>query len=97
MGKTHLLAAAWHEAPDPKAYLTFAELAGIIGFLGMDQAIGAFSPHRLLCIDEFELDDIAQTADDGHLPPCGHRARCQGRCHVELVARSTRGGSVRGG
>ena len=61
VGKTHLLAAAWHEAPEPKAYLTFAELAGIIGFLGMDTAIDAFSPHRLLCIDEFELDDIAQT------------------------------------
>jgi cell division protein ZapE len=61
VGKTHLLAAAWHEAPAPKAYLTFAELAGIIGFLGMEQAIAAFSTHRLLCIDEFELDDIAQT------------------------------------
>ncbi len=61
VGKTHLLAAAWHEAPSPKAYLTFAELAGIIGFLGMDAAIVAFADHRLLCIDEFELDDIAQT------------------------------------
>ncbi len=61
VGKTHLLAAAWHEAPAPKAYLTFAELAGIIGFLGMERAIDAFSDQRLLCIDEFELDDIAQT------------------------------------
>ena len=61
VGKTHLLAAGWHEAPDPKAYLTFAKLAGIIGFLGMDAAIAAFSAHRLLCVDEFELDDIAQT------------------------------------
>ncbi len=61
VGKTHLLAAAWHEAPSPKAYLTFAELAGLIGFLGMEQAISAFANHRLLCIDEFELDDIAQT------------------------------------
>ncbi len=61
VGKTHLLAAAWHEAPDPKAYLTFAELAGLIGFLGMEQAVAAFATHRLLCIDEFELDDIAQT------------------------------------
>jgi cell division protein ZapE len=61
VGKTHLLAAAWHEAPGPKSYLTFAELAGIIGFLGMEAAIDAFAAHRLLCIDEFELDDIAQT------------------------------------
>jgi len=60
VGKTHLLAAAWHEAPQPKAYLTFAELAGIIGFLGMEPAIAAFARHRLLCIDEFEYD-IAQT------------------------------------
>ena len=44
-----------------KAYLTFAELAGLIGFLGMEQAISAFATHRLLCVDEFELDDIAQT------------------------------------
>ena len=61
VGKTHLLAAAWHEAPAPKSYLTFAELAGIIGFLGMEAAIDAFAAHRLLCVDEFELDDIAQT------------------------------------
>ena len=61
VGKTHLLAAAWHEARSPKSYLTFAELAGIIGFLGMESAIQAFSAHRLLCVDEFELDDIAQT------------------------------------
>ena len=27
----------------------------------MESAIAAFSSHRLLCIDEFELDDIAQT------------------------------------
>ena len=27
----------------------------------MEQAVAAFATHRLLCIDEFELDDIAQT------------------------------------
>jgi cell division protein ZapE len=27
----------------------------------MEQAVSAFANHRLLCIDEFELDDIAQT------------------------------------
>jgi cell division protein ZapE len=61
VGKTHLLAAAWHAAPFPKAYLTFAELTAVIGFLGMEAAVGAFSGYRLLCIDEFELDDVANT------------------------------------
>jgi cell division protein ZapE len=61
VGKTHLLAAAWHAAPPPKAYLTFAELTAVIGFLGMEGAVGAFSGYRLLCIDEFELDDVANT------------------------------------
>ena len=61
VGKTHLLAATWHAAPSPKAYLTFAELAAVIGFLGMEAAVHAFSGYRLLCIDEFELDDVANT------------------------------------
>ena len=62
VGKTHLLAAAWHAAPFPKAYLTFAELTAVIGFLGMEGAAGAFSGYRLLCIDEFEPDDAATAA-----------------------------------
>jgi cell division protein ZapE len=61
VGKTHLLAALWHAAPGPKAYLTFAELTHVIGFLGMERAVAAFSGHRLLCLDEFELDDVANT------------------------------------
>ena len=61
VGKTHLLAAAWHAAPGPKAYLTFAELTAVIGFLGMERAVAAFSGYRLLCLDEFELDDVANT------------------------------------
>ncbi len=61
VGKTHLLAALWHEAPPPSAYLTFAELAAVIGFLGMDAAVDAFAGCRLVCIDEFELDDVANT------------------------------------
>src|SRR3954469_1783323 len=61
VGKTHLLAALWHAAPPPKAYLTFAELTALIGFVGMDAAVGALRGQRLLCIDEFELDDVANT------------------------------------
>src|SRR3954447_22943787 len=41
VGKTHLLAALWHAAPGPKVYLTFAELTALIGFVGMDAAVGA--------------------------------------------------------
>lgn len=61
VGKTHLLAASYHEAPGPKAYFSFAELAYVIGHLGMQQALEAFSRYRLICIDEFELDDVANT------------------------------------
>ena len=61
VGKTHLLASLWHAAPSPKAYLTFEELTAIIGFLGMGAAGRTFSGFRLICIDEFELDDVANT------------------------------------
>jgi cell division protein ZapE len=61
VGKTHLLASLWHAAPSPKAYMTFEELTAIIGFLGMEAAVRTFSGFRLVCIDEFELDDVANT------------------------------------
>ena len=61
VGKTHLLAALWHAVPPPKAYLTFAEMTALIGFVGMEAAVGALQGQRLLCIDEFELDDVANT------------------------------------
>ena len=61
VGKTHLIAALFHAVPGPAAYLTFAELTAVIGFVGMDEAVRAFSRYRLLCIDEFELDDVANT------------------------------------
>jgi cell division protein ZapE len=61
VGKTHLLAALWHAAPPPKAYLTFEELTAVIGFMGMADAVSLFAGYRLLCVDEFELDDVANT------------------------------------
>ena len=61
VGKTHLLAAAYHAAPAPKAYLSFAELSYTITNLGMATCLTVFRRHRLLCIDEFELDDVANT------------------------------------
>jgi cell division protein ZapE len=61
VGKTHLLASLWHEAPSPKAYCTFAELTHLVGALGFAPAVSALSGLRLLAIDEFELDDVGDT------------------------------------
>ena len=61
VGKTHLLAALWHAAPAPKAYGTFVELTHLVGALGFAATVQALSGHRLLAIDEFELDDPGDT------------------------------------
>lgn len=62
VGKTHLLAALWHEAADvPRSYTSFQELLYFIGTLGMDGATAAFNRTKLLLIDEFELDDPGNT------------------------------------
>ena len=61
VGKTHLLASAYRLAPGPKAYLSFQELAYIIGAMGMQPSLAAFGKYRLVCIDEFELDDVGNT------------------------------------
>lgn len=61
VGKTHLLASLWHEAPRPKAYGTFVELTQLVGALGFAPTVEALSGHRLVAIDEFELDDPGDT------------------------------------
>ena len=61
VGKTHLLAALWHVAPEPRAYGTFVELTHLVGSLGFGAAVDALSKYRLLAIDEFELDDPGDT------------------------------------
>lgn len=62
VGKTHLMAAAWHAAPEGrKIYLSFAELVAIIGVLGMERASRELASEALVCIDEFELDDPGNT------------------------------------
>ncbi len=61
VGKTHLLASLWHAAEGPKAYATFVELTHVVGALGFGATVTALSGHRLLCIDEFELDDPGDT------------------------------------
>jgi cell division protein ZapE len=61
VGKTHLLASLWHAVPGPKAYGTFVELTHLVGALGFAEAVKRLSEHRLLAIDEFELDDPGDT------------------------------------
>ncbi len=47
--------------PAPKAYGTFVELTHLVGALGFGGTVDALSGHRLLAIDEFELDDPGDT------------------------------------
>jgi cell division protein ZapE len=61
VGKTHLLAGAFHAADVPKAYLSFQELTFAVGALGMPRALDLFGMARLVCLDEFELDDPGNT------------------------------------
>jgi cell division protein ZapE len=61
VGKTHLLAAIWHASPGPKAYGTFVEITHLVGALGFAGVVAALAGHRLLCVDEFELDDPGDT------------------------------------
>jgi cell division protein ZapE len=62
VGKTHLLAAAFHAAPTPsKRYLSFQELVYLIGMWGIPEAARRLGSDRLYCLDEFELDDPGTT------------------------------------
>ncbi|APU16744.1 cell division protein ZapE [Actinoalloteichus fjordicus] len=61
VGKTHLLAAIWHEVPEPKAFGTFVELTHLVGALGFGETVRRLSEYSLLAIDEFELDDPGDT------------------------------------
>lgn len=61
VGKTHLLAATFHGFDGRKFLLSFSELTFTIGALGMAEALKAFAQAELICIDEFELDDVGNT------------------------------------
>jgi cell division protein ZapE len=60
VGKTHLLAATFHAAPGTKRYLSFAEAISLMVLLGSKDAATLLAAD-LVCIDEFELDDPANT------------------------------------
>ncbi|MBC7291949.1 MAG: cell division protein ZapE [Actinotalea sp.] len=62
VGKTHLLAAlARAVGPEHAAYGTFVEYTHLVGALGFAPTVRALSHRRLVCIDEFELDDPGDT------------------------------------
>ncbi|MGA9749474.1 MAG: cell division protein ZapE [Nocardioides sp.] len=61
VGKTHLLASLWHDAPAPKLFATFVELTHLVGALGFHEAVAELATYRLVCVDEFELDDPGDT------------------------------------
>lgn len=61
VGKTHLLAAAFHVYHGKKAYLSFQELMFYVGLKRLDGAVESLGKLGLLVIDEFELDDPANT------------------------------------
>jgi cell division protein ZapE len=61
VGKTHLLAAAWHQQTGKKYFGTFIEYTALVGALGYDGALNALQGAKLVCIDEFELDDPGDT------------------------------------
>jgi cell division protein ZapE len=61
VGKTHLLASIYYESGKNSAFGAFLAYTSIIGYLGFAQALEQFSKFKLLCIDEFELDDPGDT------------------------------------
>ena len=62
VGKTHLLAAAWHAAGGRKKYFgTFLQYTSLVGALGYAKAVDALRGATVICIDEFELDDPGDT------------------------------------
>ncbi|MGW0181319.1 cell division protein ZapE [Nocardia sp. NPDC003345] len=61
VGKTHLLASIFHNAPAPRSFGTFGELTNLVGALGFANAVDRLAANSVLCIDEFELDDPGDT------------------------------------
>ena len=61
VGKTHLLAALFNQASGRIYYGTFIEYTALIGALGFQQAVDMLRGAKLVCIDEFELDDPGDT------------------------------------
>lgn len=61
VGKTHLLAALAFAVGEGCVFATFAEYTHLVGMLGFARTLRELSRYRLVCIDEFELDDVGDT------------------------------------
>lgn len=61
VGKTHLLAALWHRTEGVKYFGTFIEYTALVGAVGYRGAVSQLQGAKLICIDEFELDDPGDT------------------------------------
>ena len=66
VGKTHLLTSLAHAVTQELgagsvAYGTFVEYTNLVGALGFLPTVEALATRRLVCIDEFELDDPGDT------------------------------------
>lgn len=66
VGKTHLLTSLTHAVraslgEGAAAYGTFVEYTNLVGALGFLPTVEALATRRLVCIDEFELDDPGDT------------------------------------
>lgn len=61
VGKTHLLASLWHATAGRKYFGTFIEYTALVGALGYQAAVDVLRGAKLICIDEFELDDPGDT------------------------------------
>lgn len=60
VGKTHLLAACWHEAGGERRYLPFSDAMNLMTMHGPQRAADLLAAD-LVCLDEFEIDDPANT------------------------------------
>lgn len=63
VGKTHLLASVWHAVGGAEAatFGSFVEYTNLVGALGYRTAAAELMGYRVVCIDEFELDDPGDT------------------------------------
>ncbi len=60
VGKTHLLTSLARAVEDA-AYGTFVEYTNLVGALGFLPTVEVLATRKLVCIDEFELDDPGDT------------------------------------
>ena len=61
VGKTHLLASAYHAFSGRKAFGSFMQFTSLVGALGFANTLEKLADYDFLAIDEFELDDPGDT------------------------------------